>query len=368
MRDLLLQRVLPMTDNNETPVTRVSSGESSPATASHVHVSGLPESSERVAALAGTNWSTTTSDYYDSELEGSEAGDSVHGGSHFGDDGSTLPGSPTGDQQGQRRSERRRLRKLRRARLVSDSVRALKAAGELSSKSLRLMNPVNVAVGVSQAIQDSQGPNLRKQLERAQRESKLVRSSSVLERFRSRVRSIRAIDPRSAPAVIFEIIVLLAISANFITVPVKVAFVPCEPEDAWDSTAPGARQLFILDRVYDAVFAVDLVSNFFMGFYHEQTQAWIMSLSDIWRRYLMSWFVVDALALVPFERFVRHGELFRLIKVAKLRYLTNQVRSGRLTGKFMSRTQVDLHVLEVVQHVYLSFVAVHLCAAAGHSF
>ena len=359
MRNLLLQRVLPVPDIDETPVTHGTSGESSPATASHVHVSGFPRSSERGGALAGTNWSTTTSEYYDSELEGSEAGDSVHGGSQFGDDSSPAPESAAAEQQSRRRSERRRNRKLHRARLVSDSVRALKAAGELSSKSLRLINPVNVAAGVSQAFQDSQGPNLRKQLIRAQRESELERSPSAMARFRSRLPSIRAIDPRSAPAVIFETIVLLAISAIFITVPVKVAFVPCEPEDAWDSTAPGARQLFILDRVYDAVFAADLVANFFMGFYHEQTQAWIMSLSDIWRRYLMSWFVVDALALVPFERFVRHGELFRLIKVAKLRVLVNQVRSGRLTGKFMSRTQVDLHVLEVVQHVYMSFVAVH---------
>ena len=281
-----------------------------------------------------------------------------------GSDGSLIP---TGQ------SKRRRRRRLSSGKLVQ-------LGSEVSLKALSLVNPVNIASAVS----STQAPNLRRHVLAAEKlareypyqglDSPKMRADSFArrdDRFgvgaakkkqtltqRWFPNGVKAINPRSAFIVTWEIILLLALSMLLMSVPIELAYVNYAPKDAWSATSENARALFVVARVFDAIFFLDIVINFLTGFYHENTHAYITSFSDVVPKYLGSWFLVDVAALVPYELFVRHGRALRLVKITKLNYLVGHVRMTRVVGRMLLR--LDMQVVEVVQHVYAALAIVHV--------
>jgi len=283
-----------------------------------------------------------------------------------GSDGSLIP---TGQ------SKRRRRRRMSSGKLV-------RLGSEVSLKALSLVNPVNIASAVS----SSQAPNLRRHVlaaEKLEREfpyqgldsSKMRRDSFARRDDPFAVGAantkkkqtltqrwfpdgVKAINPRSAFIVTWEITVFIALSMLLMSVPIELAYVNYAPKDAWRATSEDARALFVVARFFDVIFFLDIVINFLTGFYHENTHAYITSFSDVVPKYLGSWFLVDVAALVPYELFVRHGRALRLVKITKLNYLVGHVRVTRVVGRMLLR--LDMQVVEVVQHVYAALAIVHV--------
>jgi hypothetical protein len=314
---------------------------------------------------------------------------SVHGANQFTPGGTLVSVQPSGTPSeaqisgsdgtliptGQSKRRRHRVRRLSSGKLV-------RLGSEVSLKALSLVNPVNIA----NAVSSTQAPNLRRhavlaeKLERdfpyqgldspKMKQDSFSRRNNAVAVAAAKKRKetmwfpngVKAMDPRSAFIVAWEIILLLALSMLLMSVPIELAYVNYAPKDAWRATSENARALFIVARFFDAIFFLDIVINFLTGFYHENTHAYITSFSDVIPKYLGSWFLVDVAALVPYELFLRHGRALRLVKLAKLNYLVGHVRGTRVVGKLLLR--VDTQVVEVVEHVYAALAIVHVVCCA----
>lgn len=170
----------------------------------------------------------------------------------------------------------------------------------------------------------------------------------------------KAFDPRSNVVTTWHLVLLITLCAQCIKLPVDVSFYPVQPERAWTEMVAKSRSLFIVGRLFDTIYLFDIVMNFWTGFYHEPTQAYILTLPDVARRYFLSWFFVDCVAIVPWEMFFVHGLLMRSIKLVKMRKMMTSVRANRLTNTFVSRNEVDLKIIQLVQEIFSAFVIVHI--------
>ena len=170
----------------------------------------------------------------------------------------------------------------------------------------------------------------------------------------------KAFDPRSNVVTTWHLVLLITLCAQCIKLPVDVSFYPVQPERAWTEMVAKSRSLFIVGRLFDTIYLFDIVMNFWTGFYHEPTQAYILTLPDVARRYFLTWFFVDYVAIVPWEMFFVHGLLMRSIKLVKMRKMMTSVRANRLTNTFVSRNEVDLKIIQLVQEIFSAFVIVHI--------
>ena len=66
--------------------------------------------------------------------------------------------------------------------------------------------------------------------------------------------------------------------------------------------SPNFDALFVINRVFDAIFMSDLVINFFLAYQNgpEKGSTWVKHLPAIRRRYLRGWFAVDFFSVLPF--------------------------------------------------------------------
>ena len=65
--------------------------------------------------------------------------------------------------------------------------------------------------------------------------------------------------------------------------------------------SPNVDALFVINRVFDAIFMSDLVINFFLAYQNgpEKGSTWVKHLPSIRRRYLRGWFAVDFFSVLP---------------------------------------------------------------------
>jgi potassium channel len=86
----------------------------------------------------------------------------------------------------------------------------------------------------------------------------------------------------------------------------------------------------VLDSLVDFLFVVDIILNFFMAYFDEADHL-ISDKRTIAKRYLRSWFLIDAFAVIPFNlmvtssrdysslaRLARLPKLYRLLRMTKL--------------------------------------------------
>ena len=231
---------------------------------------------------------------------------------------------------------RRRLKKLGR----ETSMRTLKNIGAKAAVVAAIASPSNIA----DVVTKNANPNLRSQG----------------QRWNHWAHKYKAFDPRSHVVTTWHLLLLVTLSAQCIKLPIDVCFYPVQPERAWSEMAANARSLFIVGRLFDTIYLFDIVMNFWTGFYHEPTQAYILTLPDVARRYFLSWFFVDSIAIVPWEMCFVHGLLMRSIKLMKVRKMMTSVRANRLTNTFVSRNEVDLQIIQLVQEIFSAFVIVHM--------
>ena len=76
----------------------------------------------------------------------------------------------------------------------------------------------------------------------------------------------------------------------------------------------------IVDAVVDLFFLIDLVLNLFFFAYYDLDEELIFDRKKIMKRYLKSWFIVDFIAIIPFNRFYgnHYNSLSRLARLPRL--------------------------------------------------
>ena len=236
--------------------------------------------------------------------------------------------------------------------MTEDGRRRLKLGRESSLRTLKNIGAKAAAVAavaspsyIAEVVTKKASPNLRSQ----------GRS------WNHWTRKYKAFDPRSNVVTTWNLLLLITLCAQCIKLPVDVTFYPIhQPERAWTEMVAKSTSLFIVGRLFDTIYLFDIVMNFWTGFYHEATQAYILTLPDVARRYFLSWFFVDCVAIVPWEMFFAHGLLMRSLKLVKMRMMMTSVRANRLTNTFVSRNEVDLKIIQLFQEIFSALVIVHV--------
>ncbi len=95
-------------------------------------------------------------------------------------------------------------------------------------------------------------------------------------------------SPESGFRIIWDLVTTAFIMRDFLLVPIQIAF------DITDSDT-----LTPLDYFVDAFFIVDLILNFFTGYYHRG--ALELDYKRIRRKYIRGWFWVDLFSSIPYD-------------------------------------------------------------------
>eukprot|EP00242_Pyramimonas_sp_CCMP2087_P007288 CAMPEP_0198207028 /NCGR_PEP_ID=MMETSP1445-20131203/10522_1 /TAXON_ID=36898 /ORGANISM="Pyramimonas sp., Strain CCMP2087" /LENGTH=895 /DNA_ID=CAMNT_0043879923 /DNA_START=635 /DNA_END=3319 /DNA_ORIENTATION=+ len=131
----------------------------------------------------------------------------------------------------------------------------------------------------------------------------------------------RVVDPKWNYKVRWDlgmIVVLIAIA--YIT-PFEVAFL-----------APDYNLIFYFNRFVDVGFFIDIFLNFHLGYLHPSTKLMIYDKPLIVKRYLRSWFLVDVIAIIPFDlaHIVIGGIIMKRLRVLRLVRLARLARVWKI--------------------------------------
>ena len=233
-------------------------------------------------------------------------------------------------------------------------------------------------------------PQTKKPLQRAQTLTEL-KSSGALDVTRPRFVHRFLIDPRDSyiqqP---WDGVQAVALIFTAFVTPFQVAFLG-------KSESP-ASALFIIDRVIDAVFVVDMILQF-MTMYPSRERPtkdetgtnkrrsggieWVSDRKRIAKHYLTTWFPVDFLSiatsltdivivLTPCDETDRSGlddtkttetvqqlRLLRVVRVLRLVKLVRLVRASRVLKRFLARLPLNYGSLIIMRMILVIIIASH---------
>jgi hypothetical protein len=102
------------------------------------------------------------------------------------------------------------------------------------------------------------------------------------------------IDPRGKTLVaVWDTTMLLALLFTAVVTPTEIVFL---------DEGTYVNELWVLNRIVDLLFTVDLVLSFFMAYQAPDSRGghWVLNSRVIARRYLKGWFVLDLVSILPF--------------------------------------------------------------------
>ncbi|EGZ17304.1 hypothetical protein PHYSODRAFT_503276 [Phytophthora sojae] len=172
------------------------------------------------------------------------------------------------------------------------------------------------------------------------------------------------IQPRAAWKVRWDLWIGFIIAYSVILIPYRIGF---------GIDLSGWEQ--IMNYCFDSSFAVDVILNFFTGYYDEDVL--VCELRRIRQRYLRSWFIFDIASTVPLDQFLQvvtnaSSSLLtlKLIRVFRLFRLLKLMRLLRLK-RAMEAVQVDAlnaHVLQTLKSLLTIIFIIHLVACGWYMF
>ena len=99
--------------------------------------------------------------------------------------------------------------------------------------------------------------------------------------------------------------------------PFRVCFVDDEDVDDW----------YIVDLIFDVYFYCDILVNFISQTFNNNNQ-FISTFKDISINYLTGWFIIDFVAIFPFDTIssgggnLSYNKLFRMLRLPRLYRMT----------------------------------------------
>ncbi|OWZ24312.1 hypothetical protein PHMEG_000677 [Phytophthora megakarya] len=107
------------------------------------------------------------------------------------------------------------------------------------------------------------------------------------------------LDPRSNEKLAWDALIMLIVLYSAVMVPFQMGF----PEVQLNV---GFRAVSIFS---DVLFFLDVVHNFFVGFYQDDDENMVRDRRVIARRYLASWFIPDVMAVLPLDYFLINNDV-----------------------------------------------------------
>ncbi|CEG38634.1 potassium sodium hyperpolarization-activated cyclic nucleotide-gated [Plasmopara halstedii] len=172
------------------------------------------------------------------------------------------------------------------------------------------------------------------------------------------------IQPRATWKVRWDIWIGFIIAYSVILIPYRIGF--GIELAAWEQ---------YLNYLFDSSFAVDVILNFFTGYFEEDIL--VFELQKVRKRYLRSWFLFDVASTIPLEQFMEVMTIassslltLKLIRIFRLFRLLKLMRLLRLK-RTMEALQVDAlnaHVLQTIKSLLMIIFIIHLVACGWYMF
>ena len=105
----------------------------------------------------------------------------------------------------------------------------------------------------------------------------------------------------------FDVFVLVLVGYSCITSLYNAAFTPL--------AQPG---IVVWDWMVEGFFYTDLVLSFFHAYIDEETDEMVEDFVSIYRNYLAGWFIIDLVAVFPFQVIFSQGFALKLFRLARL--------------------------------------------------
>ena len=170
------------------------------------------------------------------------------------------------------------------------------------------------------------------------------------------------LDPNSRAVTIWSIFIAIVLLYSAIISPYSIAFLDV------GILSP----LFIIDMMIDVCFLIDLIFNFNIGYYDEESQL-VKNRYLVTKHYLQHWCILDAITSIPFSLIEASSDnqgglanvrslpkLLRLSRVIKMFKGLNRLENLRF---FMS---INQRILRFVKVAFGGLLTLHLVACLWH--
>ena len=192
------------------------------------------------------------------------------------------------------------------------------------------------------------------------------------EAFRAQVDDVRTqlrkhnrgtLDPRSRFVRLWDCVLVIALMHTTFVTPFEVAFSShggvagvdgegAAASGATDMVGSGAEAVsFVVNRIIDAVFLMDVIISFFMPFRTSQVEGgtWVHDRKRIMQHYLLTWFVPDLCTCIPFDVILSASvdgsdsnlnQNLRMVRMVRVLKLVRIVRATRILKRWQDSVAI----------------------------
>jgi len=128
--------------------------------------------------------------------------------------------------------------------------------------------------------------------------------------------------------------------------------------------------LFVINRLIDLYFMADMCIQFFLMYRDEDKGTLIKDQSVIIRRYMLLWFWIDLVSILPFDLLslvldsdgLEKIKALRVVRLLRLAKLLRILRAGRMFDRWESAIAVNYSMLTLVKFLFLTVIVAHWMA------
>ena len=141
---------------------------------------------------------------------------------------------------------------------------------------------------------------------------------------------------------IWDIIIAFLMLYTCIITPYRVAFLSDEDEFLY---------WIILETTIDVFFSVDIILNFFVAFFDAE-EILIVSKKRIIKNYLLGWFSIDLIGVIPFDKILettKYSTLVRLSRIPRLYKLFRLTKMLKVLRMIKERNKIITFFLDFLK-------------------
>jgi len=248
--------------------------------------------------------------------------------------------------------ERNRRRASVTAQMASEAAKAASdATSEISSRSTQRRLSVSAKSSVDAiAI-------LEQQRIEAEMEDAKTGKTSFCRKLRRDLSKI-VILPDSAVRLRWDFLILVLVVYYAFIIPLRLA----ELVDIPTSKDPG----FYMDHLFTSIFLLDILLNSITAFRRDGII--ILDRAEIFLNYARTWFLIDIIAVFPFEVFEgpdsQANQANKIIRLVRLFKLTRIFRVNRIATRAEDNVKVDTNTVRILKLVFVLVLFWHFIACA----
>jgi hypothetical protein len=134
--------------------------------------------------------------------------------------------------------------------------------------------------------------------------------------------------------------------------------------------------LFVINRMVDFCFLLDMGVNFNLAYLNQEDQVMITDRRRIIRHYILGWFPIDLISIIPFDLVGGGGgegegqdgggssnlKIFRVIRLLRLVKLMRLVKAATVFGRIKSKLGTSHSTMELCKYLTWLFMLMHWSA------